>query len=49
VEPQYLEEAFEQVKENYGSMYNYVVHGLGVSPLTILRLRERLLSNNPGA
>jgi protein-tyrosine phosphatase len=44
VQPAYLRAGFEQVKASYGSMYDYVVKGLGVSPRTIARLRDRLLA-----
>jgi protein-tyrosine phosphatase len=44
VQPAYLRAGFEQVKASYGSMYDYAVKGLGVSPRTIARLRDRLLA-----
>ena len=28
---------------SYGSMYGYAVHGLGLSPQTIAKLRHKLL------
>ena len=34
---------FAQVKTSYGSMYGYAVHGLGLSPQTIAKLRHKLL------
>ncbi len=45
VEPSYLQAGFDQVKTSYGSMYDYAVHGLGLSPQTIQKLRERLLTH----
>jgi protein-tyrosine phosphatase len=43
VEPSYLQAGFDQVKQSYGSMYEYAVKGLGLSPQTIAKLRARLL------
>lgn len=45
VESSYLQAGFDQVETSYGTMYNYAVHGLGLSPQTIQKLRERLLSH----
>ena len=43
VQASYLQAGFAQVKASYGSMYDYAVHGLGVSPQTIAKLRAKLL------
>lgn len=44
VESSYLQAGFDQVKTSYGTMYDYAVHGLGLSPRTIQQLRDRLLT-----
>lgn len=38
-----LDTAFAAVRQNYGSMDDYLVKGLGLDQATLLRLRERLL------
>ena len=43
VQASYLQAGLDQVKTSYGSMYDYVVKGLGVSPQTIAKLRAKLL------
>jgi protein-tyrosine phosphatase len=43
VEASYLQAGFAQVTASYGSMYGYAVHGLGLSPQTIAKLRHKLL------
>jgi len=43
VQASYLQAGFAQVAASYGSMYDYAVHGLGLSPQTIARLRAKLL------
>jgi protein-tyrosine phosphatase len=43
VSPTYLQSGLDQVTSTYGSMYAYVVKGLGVSPATVTKLREKLL------
>jgi protein-tyrosine phosphatase len=43
VEPAYLQAGLDQVDASYGSMYNYVHQGLGLSSETIAKLRHRLL------
>jgi protein-tyrosine phosphatase len=43
VQAAYLQAGFAQVKASYGSMYGYAVHGLGLSPRTIAKLRHKLL------
>jgi protein-tyrosine phosphatase len=43
VQASYLQAGFAQVTASYGSMYGYAVHGLGLSPQTIARLRHKLL------
>jgi protein-tyrosine phosphatase len=43
VNAKYLEAGLDQMKKSYGSTYNYVVQGLGVSPATVAKLRQRLL------
>jgi protein-tyrosine phosphatase len=43
VQASYLQAGFEQVAASYGSMYGYAVHGLGLSPQTIAKLRHKLL------
>jgi protein-tyrosine phosphatase len=43
VQASYLQAGFAQVKASYGSMSGYAVHGLGLSPQTIAKLRHKLL------
>ena len=43
VQASYLQAGFTQVAASYGSMYNYAVHGLGLSPKTVAKLRAKLL------
>jgi protein-tyrosine phosphatase len=43
VQASYLQAGFDQVAASYGSMYDYAVHGLGLSPETIDKLRAELL------
>ncbi|MBR7839028.1 tyrosine-protein phosphatase [Actinospica durhamensis] len=43
VQASYLQAGLDQVTASYGSMYNYAVHGLGLSPQTIAKLRAKLL------
>lgn len=43
VQASYLQAGLAQVTASYGSMYNYAVHGLGLSPQTIAKLRAKLL------
>jgi protein-tyrosine phosphatase len=43
VQASYLQAGFAQVTARYGSMYGYAVHGLGLSPQTIAKLRHKLL------
>ena len=43
VQASYLQAGFAQVTASYGSMYGYAVHGLGLSPQTIAKLRRKLL------
>jgi protein-tyrosine phosphatase len=43
VNAEYLQAGLNQITTSYGSVYNYVVHGLGVSPTTVSKLRDRLL------
>ena len=43
VQASYLQAGFAQVTASYGSMYDYAVHGLGLSPQTIAKLRAKLL------
>jgi protein-tyrosine phosphatase len=43
VSPTYLQSGLDQVARSYGSMYDYVVKGLGVSPATVTKLRNKLL------
>ena len=43
VQASYLQAGFAQVKASYGSMYDYAVKGLGLSPQTIAKLRAKLL------
>jgi protein-tyrosine phosphatase len=47
VEPQYLQAGLNEVHKEYGSMYGYVTRGLGVSPATVARLREKLREGAP--
>ena len=39
-----LQAGLDQVAASYGSMYNYVHQGLGLSDATIAKLRHRLLT-----
>ena len=43
VRASYLQAGLAQVAAGYGSMYDYAVHGLGLSPQTISKLRAKLL------
>jgi protein-tyrosine phosphatase len=43
VQASYLQAGFAQVEASYGSMYGYAIHGLGLSPQTIAKLRAKLL------
>jgi protein-tyrosine phosphatase len=43
VQASYLQAGFAQVTASYGSMYGYAVHGLGLTPQTIAKLRHKLL------
>jgi protein-tyrosine phosphatase len=43
VQDSYLPAGFAQVTASYGSMYGYTVHGLGLRPQTIAKLRHKLL------
>ncbi|WP_042417923.1 tyrosine-protein phosphatase [Streptacidiphilus anmyonensis] len=43
VQASYLQAGFAQVSASYGSMYDYAVHGLGLRPQTIAKLRAKLL------
>jgi len=43
VQASYLQAGLDQVTASYGSMDNYAVHGLGLSPQTIAKLRAKLL------
>jgi protein-tyrosine phosphatase len=43
VNARYLQAGLDQMKKSYGSAYNYMVQGLGVSPATVAKLRARLL------
>jgi protein-tyrosine phosphatase len=47
VEPEYLQAGLNEVSSEYGSMYNYVTKGLGVSPATVARLRAKMLEGAP--
>jgi protein-tyrosine phosphatase len=42
--PEYLDTSFAQAAEDYGSFGAFVLHGLELGPLTILRLRSGLLT-----
>lgn len=44
VQASYLQAGFAQVTASHGSMYDYAVHGLGLSPRTIAKLRHKLLA-----
>lgn len=44
VKPAYLQAGLDQVSVSYGSMYNYVHQGLGLSDAAIAALRHRLLA-----
>jgi protein-tyrosine phosphatase len=37
------------VNTSYGSMYNYAVHGLGLSPATIAKLQAKFLEGAPAS
>ena len=43
VQESYLEAAFAQMEESYGSVEDYLTNGLGLSPEVIDALRERLV------
>lgn len=43
VRASYLDAGFDEVAKDYGSMYDYAVKGLGLSPQTIAKLRARML------
>lgn len=43
VEPSYLQAGLDEVAAKYGSMHQYAIEGLGVSPETIARLRGAML------
>jgi len=43
VQASYLQAGLAQVTASYGSMYDYAVQGLGLSPQTIAKLRAKLL------
>ena len=49
VDASYLNAGFQQVKTSYGSMYNYAVHGLGLSPATIAKLQAKFLEGAPAS
>ncbi|CAH0991806.1 hypothetical protein SIN8267_01921 [Sinobacterium norvegicum] len=44
VEAQYLQAAFDTINQQYGSMDNYLVKGLGVTPEVRQKLRDNLLA-----
>ncbi|WP_037906685.1 tyrosine-protein phosphatase [Actinacidiphila yeochonensis] len=44
VRASYLDAGFDEVSKDYGSMYDYAVKGLGISPATIAKLRARMLA-----
>jgi protein-tyrosine phosphatase len=45
VEGSYLDTAFAQVRQDYGSIENYMQQALGVGPAEIARLKARMLEN----
>ncbi|GAA5179454.1 tyrosine-protein phosphatase [Rugosimonospora acidiphila] len=47
VEPAYLQAGLDQVKASYGSMTNYALRGLRLSPATLALLRAKLLTGAP--
>ena len=49
VDASYLNAGFQQVNTSYGSMYNYAVHGLGLSPATIAKLQAKFLEGAPAS
>lgn len=48
VERSYLEAGLDTVAQEYGSMTNYALHGLGLSPDVLDKLREKLLVPHTG-
>lgn len=42
--PSYLRAGLDEVESQYGTMENYVITGLGVSPDTVKALKKRMLS-----
>jgi protein-tyrosine phosphatase len=47
VEPAYLQAGLDQVKATYGSMANYALRGLKLSPATLALLKAKLLVGAP--
>jgi protein-tyrosine phosphatase len=47
VEPAYLQAGLDQVKATYGSMTNYALRGLKLSPVTLALLKAKLLVGAP--
>jgi protein-tyrosine phosphatase len=47
VEPAYLQAGLDQVKASYGSMTNYALRGLKLSPVTLALLKAKLLVGAP--
>ena len=49
VQPSYLEAALEEMRATFGTVEEYAATGLGLSPATLDRLRERLVERDaPG-
>ncbi|SER37284.1 tyrosine-protein phosphatase [Arthrobacter sp. OV608] len=44
VHPSYLQAGLDEVKAKYGTMENYVIDGLGISPNTVKALKQRMLT-----
>lgn len=44
VKPQFLDAAYHEVQQNYGSMHGYITKGLGLTPTDIARLRAKLVA-----
>jgi protein-tyrosine phosphatase len=45
VESSYLQAGLEAVRQRYGSMHDYALHGLRLSPTTLDRLRAKLIAD----
>jgi protein-tyrosine phosphatase len=48
VQESYLEAALEQVRASFGTIEEYAATGLGLSPATLQKLRDRLVEKDLG-